>query len=60
MVLTEFWTAFLPERRTVAGGLGVHPVFGQPGDDSLLTALPPLHHLIIDIELSVWSGFFVK
>lgn len=32
MVLTELWFAFLPERGTVAGGLGVHPVFGQPGN----------------------------
>lgn len=32
MVLAEFRFAFLPERGTVAGGLGVHPVFGQPGN----------------------------
>ena len=32
MVLAELRFAFLPERGAVAGGLGVHFVFGQPGN----------------------------
>lgn len=32
MVFTELRVTFLPERGAVAGGLGVHPVSGQPGN----------------------------
>lgn len=39
MVLTEFRLAFLLERGAVAGGLGVHPVFGQPGNYEVLLVL---------------------
>lgn len=36
MVLAKFWFAFLPERRAVAGGLGLYSVSGQPGNDVYL------------------------
>ncbi len=32
VVLAEFRFAFLTERGAVEGGLGVHPVAGQPGN----------------------------
>lgn len=32
MVLAELWFTFLPQRGAVAGRLGLHSVFGQPGN----------------------------
>lgn len=36
MVLAELWLTFLPERRAVAGGLGLHSVSGQPGNSQFI------------------------
>lgn len=39
MVLAELWFALLSQRGAVAGGLGVHPVIGQPGNYEVPSAL---------------------
>lgn len=47
MVLAELWFTFLPQRGAVAGGLGVHPVVGQPGNYEALSFtlfLPPVNN----------------
>lgn len=58
MVLAEFWFAFLPERGAVAGGLGVHPFFGQPGNYEVCFGyeLPPSRPLSTDSEKMAWLG----
>lgn len=57
MVLTEFRLAFLLERGAVAGGLGVHPVFGQPGNYEVPSGfthfLPPLQY---QLKGRKWPG----
>ena len=56
VVLAEFRFAFLLERGAVAGGLGVHPVFGQPGNYEVPSGftrfLPPLQYLSVYALLS--------
>lgn len=41
MVLAELWFTFLPQRGAVAGRLGLHSVFGQPGNYVVVSGLQP-------------------
>lgn len=41
MVLAELWFTFLPQRGAVAGRLGLHSVFGQPGNYVVVSSLQP-------------------
>lgn len=56
MVLAELWFTFLPQRGAVAGRLGLHSVFGQPGNYVVVSALQPT---FTSIEVKVDSGAFL-
>lgn len=53
VVFAELWFAFLPERGAVAGGLGIHLVFGQPGNHEGLTSFQEFSSQMAQVDVSI-------